>query len=1277
MRRLLFFVTAILLTSNSFSQIDPETDCPAPETFLVGEYQIADVTAVVGPGNGTSNFEPGLVNITGFGNTRTFQNGILPAFNVEIETINLRLNCSVIQIEDVNPSLQCNGVDAYLFTTTDEAGSTPYSLIDGDASFIINYIEDPLGSCGGPFISSFSLTKTCSAPQSLSFSNATDTTVDLNWEDTNNASTSTNTYTIEYGPQGFTPGNGQILTDIPVNSATVTNLQTNTAYDFYIFGSCSGSTSPVTGPFGYGNFVNPDFILDANGLTCLCPDADFGEEGTLLTNEGLKTFTKRTESELRALVDVNEFDPQIALTCTSGITNMSSLFDNKFSFNQSLEHWDVSNVTDMNFMFNNAGTFNQLLNMWDVSNVTNMSRMFSTASSFNQPLNNWDVSSVTDMSFMFIFVNVFNQPLNDWDVSNVTNMEQMFPGTSFNQPLDNWDVSQVTDMFAMFTQTPFNQPINNWDVSNVTDFGIMFRDTSYNLPLNNWDVSSATSLSGMFSNNPSFNQPLDNWNVSNAISLSRMFANNPSFNQPLDNWDVSNVTSMNNMFETSTAFNQDISVWDVSQVTNMSGMFQDATVFNQDISVWDVSQVTIMSRMFQGAAVFNQDISVWDVSQVTNMFSMFADAFDFNQPLDNWDVSNVTSMNNMFETSTAFNQDLSSWVFNPTANLTNFLSGSGLDTDNYDALLQSFDNQNLIGLALGADGVFYCDETTRNNLINDKNWTISGDSLGQCGITLNPSTTPFVTTWTVANPDLSIDIFTVDAWDYDFSVDWGDGTTDTNVTSTITHIYANPGTYTVSINGIFPYFKTCDILFGFANCTNSPKLTSVESWGDQEWRVMLGSFRKASNFNINTTAAPNISNVTSLEKTFLDAFSFNQNINNWDVSQVTDMTGTFREASSFNQPLDNWDVSQVRTMEYAFFSASSFNQNINNWDVSSVTNMRSMFGTFGFLTSHAFNQPLNTWDVSQVTDMFAMFVNASDFNQSLNDWDVGNVTNMSSMFGNASDFNQALNDWDVGNVTNMSGMFGSADNFNQTLNNWDVSNVTNMSGMFQYATVFNQDISVWDVSQVTNMSRMFLGAAVFNQDISVWDVSQVTNMFSMFADAFDFNQALNNWNTSNVTSMSNMFVNASSYNQPMDMWDVSQVTGMFQMFQGAAVFNQDLSIWCVEQIAEEPFDFATNSALQIDFFPDWGGVCDPLSVNEENLVSFKIYPNPVNDWLTIDLGNQTNAKITVYDISGKRILSQDITSNIHVLDVNNLQSGMYLMTINSEGKTTTQRFLKQ
>ena len=176
-------------------------------------------------------------------------------------------------------------------------------------------------------------------------------------------------------------------------------------------------------------------------------------------------------------------------------------FKGASSFNQPIEHWDMSNVTDMSEMFTYAKRFNQSLDKWDVSNVTNMRAMFSDADRFNQPLDKWDTSNVTDMSEMFSYADRFDQPLDKWDTSNVTDMGSMFSyADRFDQPLDKWDTSNVTDMCRMFfCADRFNQPLNDWDVSNVTNMNEMFSYADrFNQPLDKWDISNICDMDYIF-----------------------------------------------------------------------------------------------------------------------------------------------------------------------------------------------------------------------------------------------------------------------------------------------------------------------------------------------------------------------------------------------------------------------------------------------------------------------------------------------------------------------------------------------------------------------------------------------------------------------------------------------------------------------------------------------------------------------------------------------------------------------------------------------------------
>ena len=90
------------------------------------------------------------------------------------------------------------------------------------------------------------------------------------------------------------------------------------------------------------------------------------------------------------------------------------------------------NVTNLTYVFYNCTSFNQSLNNWDVSKVTNMSDMFYNCTSFNQNIGNWNVSKVANMSDMFYNCTSFNQDLSQWCVSLITSKPTNF---NTNAPL--------------------------------------------------------------------------------------------------------------------------------------------------------------------------------------------------------------------------------------------------------------------------------------------------------------------------------------------------------------------------------------------------------------------------------------------------------------------------------------------------------------------------------------------------------------------------------------------------------------------------------------------------------------------------------------------------------------------------------------------------------------------------------------------------------------------------------------------------------------------------
>ncbi|MDO5972161.1 BspA family leucine-rich repeat surface protein [Flavivirga aquimarina] len=725
-----------------------------------------------------------------------------------------------------------------------------------------------------------------------------------------------------------------------------------------------------------------------------------------------------------------------------------------------------------------------------------------------------------------------------------------------------------------------------------------------------------------------------------------------------DTPDLSNVENMSRMFDGASSFNQNIGDWDVSNIKYMIEMFHRAVAFNQDIGDWDVSNVESMSSMFQNAVTFNQDIGEWNVSGVTDMSDMFYYSILFNQNLGSWDVSNVTTMYDMF-----------------------YLSK--LSTENYEALLKGWSSLSLqSNLRFGGGYSTYCSEEAENarqKLIDNFNWRIY-DRGKYC---------PFITTWETTTANESITIPT-EGTGYNYTVNWGDETTDVDLKGNATHTYALAGTYTVTISEDFPRIH-------FNNSGDKLKIQTIENWGTQTWESMENAFYGCENLQINATDPPDLSYYNiSLSNMFRGVSNFNQDIGNWDVSSVTSMKNMFRGASSFDGNIGNWNsqVGNVKDMEGMFDGATRFNQDIKDWDVSMVTNMTHMFRG-----ASSFNRNLLNWsnDVRNVKYMEGMFDGATAYNQSMKDWNVSGVTNMKHMFRGASKFNGSLENWYsfVRNVENMEGMFDGAEDFNRDLISWNVSSVTNMKHMFRGASKFNGSLESWYIVvwSVENMEGMFDGAEDFNQDLEGWNVIKVTNMKHMFRGASKFNGSLDNWYSSvrNVENMEGMFDGATSFSQDIGGWNISNVTTMKNMFRGVTLSTEHyealLKGWSSRGLLQSGVYFNGGNSVYCNTETErqklidagWtitdGGKDCSLSTPDIVKETFRLYPIPSAESITIDMEGIIE-QLAIYNLQGAEIWSKK-KEDSKKIDLSALSSGTYVLKVQTDKGTVVRKIVKK
>ena len=157
-------------------------------------------------------------------------------------------------------------------------------------------------------------------------------------------------------------------------------------------------------------------------------------------------------------------------------------------------------------------------------------------------------------------------------------------------------------------------------------------------------------------------------------------------------------------------------------------------------------------------------------------------------------------------------------------------------------------------------------------------------------------------------------------FNYDFVVDWGDGTTsevDSPTDIDIAHTYAVAGNYTVEITGL------CESWSFSSFPTDKDKITAVTDLGDVGWKDFSGAFENCQNLtNFDGGVTDEVTNMSSM---FNDAINVTPDASTWDTGLVTNMNSMFRDAAMANPVTTTWDTSLVTNMTNMFYGASLAN----------------------------------------------------------------------------------------------------------------------------------------------------------------------------------------------------------------------------------------------------------------------------------------------------------------------------------------------------------------
>jgi hypothetical protein len=92
-----------------------------------------------------------------------------------------------------------------------------------------------------------------------------------------------------------------------------------------------------------------------------------------------------------------------------------------------------------------------------------------------------------------------------------------------------------------------------------------------------------------------------------------------------------------------------------------------------------------------------------------------------------------------------------------------------------------------------------------------------------------------------------------------------------------------------------------------------------------------------------------------------------------------------------------------------------------------------------------------------------------------------------------------------------------------------------------------------------------------------------------------------------------------------------------------------------------------------------------VSVSEQTIdaVTFSFYPNPASENITLNYSLAESSKVsyTIFDLTGKQVQTDSANrfpgAQQQIIDVNNLQAGTYLLSLSTNGKVISKRFVKK
>ena len=184
-------------------------------------------------------------------------------------------------------------------------------------------------------------------------------------------------------------------------------------------------------------------------------------------------------------------------------------------------------------------------------------------------------------------------------------------------------------------------------------------------------------------------------------------------------------------------------------------------------------------------------------------------------------------------------------------------------------------------------------------------------------------------------------------------------------------------------------------------------------------------------------------------------------------------------------------------------------------------------------------------------------------------------------------------------------------------------------------------------------------------------IKDTTNAANLIKELNDYLTKLNS-----IPVNSNTFYTATIMFDFRYILDAGYVEKIAEVLRGIQPFVKNGSVvW--QTLTEKRSEWLENHNNTTDFFLM---ECSDIETNitniSEKINNPEIVPNPAENGFILE-NTETNSKISIYNVSGKLILSQNIDEQNKFINIDNFETGIYFVKIFNEKSIITKKLIKQ